>query len=117
MVNRFTESNCQIEPYEIHPGKGLDVRLTLTVALRSLYRRQYDSARFHPNFEGEYPGGGSGAFHLSSPSTKVTRGLATQRLFRVPPCREATIHLETSMSSPKTWTFRTQALRHSSQHR
>ncbi|GFT31335.1 hypothetical protein TNCV_607791 [Trichonephila clavipes] len=28
------------------------------------------------------------------------RGLATRRLFRVPPCCEGTIHLQTSMSSP-----------------
>ncbi|GFU50997.1 hypothetical protein TNCV_4461901 [Trichonephila clavipes] len=28
------------------------------------------------------------------------RGLAARRLFRVPPCRKVTIHLQTSMSSP-----------------
>ncbi|GFU57784.1 hypothetical protein TNCV_1281331 [Trichonephila clavipes] len=33
-------------------------------------------------------------------STNHTRGLAARRLFRVPPCREGTIHLQTSMSSP-----------------
>ncbi|GFW43584.1 hypothetical protein TNCV_4769361 [Trichonephila clavipes] len=38
--------------------------------------------------------------HLSIPSTNPTRGLAARRLFRVPPCREGTIHLQTSMSSP-----------------
>ncbi|GFY07437.1 uncharacterized protein TNCV_5086221 [Trichonephila clavipes] len=44
--------------------------------------------------EGENPGGGQG------PSTNHTRGLAARRLFRVPPCRKGTIHLQTSMSSP-----------------
>ncbi|GFU93772.1 hypothetical protein TNCV_1659971 [Trichonephila clavipes] len=50
---------------------------------------------FNPNFEGEHPGGGQG------PSTNLTRGLAAGRLFKVPPCREGTIHLQTSMSSPR----------------
>ncbi|GFS62174.1 hypothetical protein TNCV_477091 [Trichonephila clavipes] len=31
------------------------------------------------------PGEKPGAFHLSSPSTNLTRGLASSRLFRVPP--------------------------------
>ncbi|GFT37740.1 hypothetical protein TNCV_3892671, partial [Trichonephila clavipes] len=48
----------------------------------------------------EHPGGWSGAFHLSSPSTNLMRGLAARRLFKVPSCREGTIHLQTSMSSP-----------------
>ncbi|GFT42340.1 hypothetical protein TNCV_1786361 [Trichonephila clavipes] len=56
--------------------------------------------RFHPNFEGEHPGGGSRVSHLSSPATNLTSGLAARRLFRVPPCREGTIHLQISMSSP-----------------
>ncbi|GFW12339.1 hypothetical protein TNCV_815941 [Trichonephila clavipes] len=42
----------------------------------------------------------SGASHLSAPSTNHTRGLAARRLFIVPPCREDTIHLQTSISSP-----------------
>ncbi|GFS47148.1 hypothetical protein TNCV_2053261 [Trichonephila clavipes] len=37
--------------------------------------------------------------HLSSPSTHLTRGLVARRLFKVPPCREGTINLKTSMSS------------------
>ncbi|GFU00745.1 hypothetical protein TNCV_4818991 [Trichonephila clavipes] len=41
-----------------------------------------------------------GAYHLSSPSTNLMRGLEARRLFRVPPCREGTIHLQTSMPSP-----------------
>ncbi|GFX17811.1 uncharacterized protein TNCV_2292601 [Trichonephila clavipes] len=48
-----------------------------------------------PNLEGEIPGSGQG------PSTNHTRGLAARRLFRVPPCRKGTIHLQTSMSSPR----------------
>ncbi|GFX35466.1 hypothetical protein TNCV_102731 [Trichonephila clavipes] len=50
---------------------------------------------FPPHF-----GGWSGVSHLSSPSTNHARGLAARRLFRVPPCREGTIHLQTPMSSP-----------------
>ncbi|GFT68926.1 hypothetical protein TNCV_1804551 [Trichonephila clavipes] len=38
--------------------------------------------------------------HLSSPSTNFTRGLAARRLFNIPPRREGTTHLQTSMSSP-----------------
>ncbi|GFX46195.1 hypothetical protein TNCV_2298441 [Trichonephila clavipes] len=44
--------------------------------------------------------GWSGAFHLSFPSTNHAKGLVARRLFRVPPCRKGTIHLQTSMSSP-----------------
>ncbi|GFS51433.1 hypothetical protein TNCV_548971 [Trichonephila clavipes] len=40
-----------------------------------------------------------GASHLSS-SINITKGLATQRLFRAHPCRKGNIHLQTSMSSP-----------------
>ncbi|GFS55450.1 hypothetical protein TNCV_1627191 [Trichonephila clavipes] len=40
------------------------------------------------------------ASHLSSPSTNLTRRLAARRLFRVPPCRAGTVHLQVSMSSP-----------------
>ncbi|GFX92922.1 hypothetical protein TNCV_914721 [Trichonephila clavipes] len=44
---------------------------------------------------------GPGAYYLSSPSTNLTRELVARRLFKVPPCREGTIHLQTSMSSAK----------------
>ncbi|GFX38742.1 hypothetical protein TNCV_4748121 [Trichonephila clavipes] len=40
------------------------------------------------------------AFHLSSSTTILMRGLAARQLFRVAPCRKSTIHLQTSMSSP-----------------
>ncbi|GFV83333.1 hypothetical protein TNCV_1900591 [Trichonephila clavipes] len=56
---------------------------------------EHDLARFHPNFEGEHPGGGSGASHFSSPATNITRGLP-----RIHPYREGTLHLQTSMPSP-----------------
>ncbi|GFY19820.1 transposable element Tcb1 transposase [Trichonephila clavipes] len=91
-------------------------------------KRQYDFARFHPNLEGENPGGGQGLptslplpptcdksvrnlstnilrrlWGLVEPRgvpTNLTRELAARRLFRVPPCRKDTIHLQTAMSSP-----------------
>ncbi|GFV55715.1 hypothetical protein TNCV_755151 [Trichonephila clavipes] len=44
--------------------------------------------------------GWPGTTHLSIPSNNHTRGLAARRLFRVPPCRKGTIHLQSSMSSP-----------------
>ncbi|GFV99196.1 hypothetical protein TNCV_1511691 [Trichonephila clavipes] len=44
--------------------------------------------------------GWSGASHLSSPSTNLTRGLEARQLFRVTPCCEGTIHLQASMPSP-----------------
>ncbi|GFU83318.1 hypothetical protein TNCV_3739291 [Trichonephila clavipes] len=44
--------------------------------------------------------GWSGTSHFSSPSTNLTRGLATRRLFRVPPCRKGTLPLQTHMPSP-----------------
>ncbi|GFS55549.1 hypothetical protein TNCV_1627701 [Trichonephila clavipes] len=71
--------NGQIETHEIHHGKGLHICLSLAVALAP-----YRVVR---------------AFHVSSPSTNLTRGLETQRLFRVPPRREGTIHLQTSIPS------------------
>ncbi|GFX19295.1 hypothetical protein TNCV_3014341 [Trichonephila clavipes] len=40
------------------------------------------------------------AFYLSSSCTNLARRLAARRLFRVPPCRKGTIHLQTSMPSP-----------------
>ncbi|GFW13618.1 hypothetical protein TNCV_1210841 [Trichonephila clavipes] len=53
-----------------------------------------------PQFRGEHSGGGSGVSHLSSSSPNHTRRLAARPLFRVPPCRKDTIHLQISMSSP-----------------
>ncbi|GFW81741.1 hypothetical protein TNCV_2884151 [Trichonephila clavipes] len=83
----------QIEAHEIHYGKRLDVRLSLAVALNTIQVTvRFSSAP--PQF------GGSGASHLSSPTTNLTRGLSACRLFKVPPCREGTMHLQTSVSSP-----------------
>ncbi|GFY04474.1 hypothetical protein TNCV_4415621 [Trichonephila clavipes] len=55
-------------------------------------------ALFHPNLEGEHPGGGQRS-PTSFLSTNLTRRLAARRLFKVPPCREGTMHLQTSVSS------------------
>ncbi|GFY36345.1 hypothetical protein TNCV_3450481 [Trichonephila clavipes] len=43
----------------------------------------------------------SGAYHFYSPSTNLTRGLASRWLFKVPACHKGSIHLQTSMSSPR----------------
>ncbi|GFX62239.1 hypothetical protein TNCV_3306131 [Trichonephila clavipes] len=54
-----------------------------------------------PQFRRNAPWGlGSDASHLPSPSTNLTRGLTTRRIFRVPPYSKGTIHLQTSMTSP-----------------
>ncbi|GFV87887.1 hypothetical protein TNCV_781691 [Trichonephila clavipes] len=45
------------------------------------------------------PWGRSGASHLSAPSSKLTRRLAARWLFRVPPCRDGTFHVQASMPS------------------
>ncbi|GFX99209.1 hypothetical protein TNCV_2493901 [Trichonephila clavipes] len=39
--------------------------------------------------------------HLSSPSTNLKREHATRQLFRVLLCRKGTLHLQTSMPSPR----------------
>ncbi|GFX23817.1 uncharacterized protein TNCV_1788481 [Trichonephila clavipes] len=72
----------QMKAHEIHHGKGLG------------------DASVSPQFRGRTPWGWSGASHLSFPSTNLTKGLAARRLFKVSPCREGTMHLQTSMSSP-----------------
>ncbi|GFY02071.1 uncharacterized protein TNCV_5099321 [Trichonephila clavipes] len=54
-----------------------------------------------PQLRGRTLWGCSEASHHSSPSTHLTRGLAARRLFKVLPCREGTIHLQTSLSSPR----------------
>ncbi|GFV77584.1 hypothetical protein TNCV_1071131 [Trichonephila clavipes] len=71
------------------------LRLSLALAL-SIMQVTVRFSRFHPNFEGDHLGDGL----LSTPSTNFTRRLGSRRLFRVPPCREGTIHLQTSMPSP-----------------
>ncbi|GFX82533.1 hypothetical protein TNCV_2166811 [Trichonephila clavipes] len=53
-----------------------------------------------PRFIERTPWESLGAFHLSSPSTNHTKGPATRLLFKVSPCGEDTIHLQTSMPSP-----------------
>ncbi|GFW65722.1 hypothetical protein TNCV_892121 [Trichonephila clavipes] len=56
-------------------------------------------AQSQSNLEEEHPRGGSGASHLSFPTTSFTRGPVTRRLIRVLPCRKGNIHLQTSSSS------------------
>ncbi|GFT24287.1 hypothetical protein TNCV_2065051 [Trichonephila clavipes] len=90
---------------------------------RRVVPHKYSTERLEPPFvdtlslfmfpEGEAPGVARGP-HPTSPSTNLTRGLAARRLFRVPPCRKGTIHLQ------KTHVFsgiRTYAQRHRSQRR
>ncbi|GFU67672.1 hypothetical protein TNCV_1644211 [Trichonephila clavipes] len=67
---------------------------------RSLEHHAGYSTRFNSvplQLRGEHPGG-SGAPYLSCPFTNLMSGLAARQLFRVPPCRKCTIHLQTSMS-------------------
>ncbi|GFV24658.1 hypothetical protein TNCV_3339741 [Trichonephila clavipes] len=77
----------------------LNVCLLLALALSTMQVTVRQLARFHSILEGEHRGR-SGASHLSSTSTNLTRRLETRRLFRVPTCRKGTIQLQTSMPSP-----------------
>ncbi|GFU92369.1 hypothetical protein TNCV_823951 [Trichonephila clavipes] len=72
--------------------------MSLTLAL-SIMQVTVRFCRFLSNFEGEHPGGGKGP-HLSSLPIYFMRGPAARRAFRLPPCGEDTIHLETTMSFP-----------------
>ncbi|GFX86929.1 hypothetical protein TNCV_2124761 [Trichonephila clavipes] len=53
-----------------------------------------------PQLRGRTLWGWSKVSHLSSPSINLMKGLAARQLFRVPPCYEDAIHLQTSTSSP-----------------
>ncbi|GFT56686.1 hypothetical protein TNCV_1268361 [Trichonephila clavipes] len=82
----------------LFPKKTLQSYLTrdsnpnlLAVALSTIQV----TVRFGSVPEGEHSGS------AQRPPTYLTRRLAARRLFRVPPCREGTIHLQTSMSSPR----------------
>ncbi|GFU33152.1 hypothetical protein TNCV_4156691 [Trichonephila clavipes] len=94
-------------PYRQRPDQGLrnlswqraKSRLSLAVAL-STTQKTVRFGSVAPQFRGSTLWGWSEASHLSFLSTNHTRGLAVRRLFRVPPCRKGTIHLQTSMSSP-----------------
>ncbi|GFT06006.1 hypothetical protein TNCV_4352371 [Trichonephila clavipes] len=74
-------------------------RLSLAIALSTVQVTERFSSVL-PQFRGKTPWGWSGAFHLPSHSTNLMRGLASRWLFKVPPCHEGTINLQTSMSSP-----------------
>ncbi|GFS81854.1 hypothetical protein TNCV_1544821 [Trichonephila clavipes] len=58
-----------------------------------------DFARFHPDFKGENSGGSQAPPTALPLSINHMRGLAARLLFRVPPCREGTIHAQISMPS------------------
>ncbi|GFX80110.1 hypothetical protein TNCV_2107561 [Trichonephila clavipes] len=91
----FQFSICQRELISIGEVPNIDTTLRSVATAQSCGTGQgfkKCSSRFHPNFER--------ASHLFSPSTNLTRGLAARWLFEVPSCREGTIHLQTSMSSP-----------------
>ncbi|GFW36071.1 hypothetical protein TNCV_4929341 [Trichonephila clavipes] len=78
------------------------LRLSLALALITMQA----TVRFYsvpPQFRGRKPWGWPGAYHLSSPSTNHTRRLAARRLFRVPPCRKGTIHLQTPGFEPSPY--------------
>ncbi|GFU08724.1 transmembrane protein KIAA1109 [Trichonephila clavipes] len=53
-----------------------------------------DCSSQHQENKGEHPKSSQG------PPTNLMRGLVARPLFKVPPCRKGTIHLQTSMSSP-----------------
>ncbi|GFW43829.1 hypothetical protein TNCV_2854621 [Trichonephila clavipes] len=73
--------------------------MSLAVALSTIQvTERFNSVS--PQFRRRTFWGWSGASHLSSSSTNLTRGLVAQLLFKVPPCREVTIHSQISMPSP-----------------
>ncbi|GFU50868.1 hypothetical protein TNCV_4460781 [Trichonephila clavipes] len=85
------------------PRSSSPLRARIFTPVVSLSFEHEVTARFCSvphQFRGRKPWGWPGASHLSSASPNHTRGLAARRLFRVPPCRKDTIHLQTSMSSP-----------------
>ncbi|GFW38136.1 hypothetical protein TNCV_602121 [Trichonephila clavipes] len=104
------DRQCQIKAHEVDHGP-IDcrlIRLSIAIALSTAY----DFARFHSNFEEEYPGTGQ------VPSTTLPLPPTSREDLRLDgfleyactPCREGTIHLQTSMAS---WEL-TQTLWHSS---
>ncbi|GFW29879.1 hypothetical protein TNCV_3937461 [Trichonephila clavipes] len=80
----------QIKVNEIHRGEGLDF-YALSLSTMQVAER---FSSFHPNFEGEHPGGGQGP---PTPLLLPTTSREDLRLFRVIPYCEGTIHLQTSM--------------------
>ncbi|GFV05904.1 hypothetical protein TNCV_2552711 [Trichonephila clavipes] len=88
-----------IKANEIHRGKGLVVRLSLSVPF-SIIQVTVQFGSVTPQLRERKPYEWSDASHLSSPSINLTRGDVVRRLFRVPPCRKSTIHEQTTMSSP-----------------
>ncbi|GFX88057.1 hypothetical protein TNCV_158751 [Trichonephila clavipes] len=71
--------------------------MSLALALSTI---QYDLALFHLNFEGKLCGGGQRPPTSLPLSPTSPEDLRLDGNFRVPSCREGTIHLQTSMPSP-----------------
>ncbi|GFV84550.1 hypothetical protein TNCV_2481641 [Trichonephila clavipes] len=84
----------------------MDARLSLAAALNTI-QVTVRFGSFPSQFLGRTSKRYQGLPYLSYLSTILTRGLAAQRIFRVPPCRTATIHfkhpcfLRDSNPSPK----------------
>ncbi|GFX48961.1 hypothetical protein TNCV_2797521 [Trichonephila clavipes] len=87
---------CQIEAKEIHQGKELDCTPFVS---RSYEHHAIDSTTWLASIpvfrENTLRGEGSSLFPFYQPHERT--GGST--FFRVPPCREGTIHLQASMSS------------------
>ncbi|GFW55988.1 hypothetical protein TNCV_373941 [Trichonephila clavipes] len=81
-------------------GKGIDVRLSLSIALSTM-RVTVRLVWFQPMFEGENPEGGVKGSQFSSPYPNLTKEFQALRLFRVDPCPKGTIYLQTSMPFPR----------------
>ncbi|GFW28798.1 hypothetical protein TNCV_201211 [Trichonephila clavipes] len=85
---------CPKDAHGIHHGKGLDVRLSLAVALSTMQVKGWFSS-VHSNFKGEHPRGGQG------PPTSLTIELEARHLCREPPCRKDPFYIQTPMTSPE----------------
>ncbi|GFX91837.1 hypothetical protein TNCV_3530361 [Trichonephila clavipes] len=78
----------QIKIHEIYRDEGLDVYACL---VSFIFEHHTGDSMSWLVFN---------SIFLASLSTNLTRGLAARWLFKVPPCRKGTIHLQTSMPSP-----------------
>ncbi|GFU53514.1 hypothetical protein TNCV_3169451 [Trichonephila clavipes] len=73
---------CQIEAQEIYRDKGLAFVLSsLHLDLNTMQMTVF-VVYISPQSDHPFPGGGQNAFHLSFPSTKLSRGLSARRIFR-----------------------------------
>ncbi|GFS88661.1 hypothetical protein TNCV_1462531 [Trichonephila clavipes] len=91
---------CQNEAHEINRSKALVVFLSI----RSSEHQAGDNTFWFgstPYLRQNTLQGVVRTSFLSSPSTSLTRGPTARRIFRVSPCREGTIHLQTPMPTPE----------------